>query len=122
MTRASRVTWVVAGLSMTGCAAAPAPVVVASTEPVVASAPTASEAPAPPAPEVASTTEAVRVAAGDQRAELVKAKASFEAFLVRAQGKPEYERAVEEAKERIQDIDRMLIFIGDGGTPAAPAP
>jgi hypothetical protein len=120
MTRASRVTWVLAGLSLTGCAAAPAPVVVASTEPVAASTPAASDAPAAPVSEVASTP--VRVAAGDQRAELVKAKASFEAFLVRAQGKPEYEKAVEEAKERIQDIDRMLIFIGDGGTLAAPAP
>ena len=122
MTRASRVSWVLVGLSMTGCAAAPAPMVVASTEPVVASTPTASDSPAARAPEVASTTEPVRVAAGDQRAELVKAKASFEAFLVRAQGKPEYEKAVEEAKERIQDIDRMLVFIGDGGTLAAPAP
>jgi hypothetical protein len=66
--------------------------------------------------------EPIRMPAGDQRTELVKAKASFEAFLARAQGKPEYEKAVEEAKERIQDIDRMLIFIGDGGALVTPAP
>jgi hypothetical protein len=116
--------WVLVGLSITGCAAAPAPVVVASTEPVVASAPIASESPSPAAPasEVAGTMEPIRMPACDQRAVLVKAKASFEAFLARAQGKPEYEKAVEEAKERIQDIDRMLIFIGDGGMLVTPAP
>jgi hypothetical protein len=51
----------------------------------------------------------------------VKAKASFEAFIARAGGKPEYASAVEEAKTRIEDIDRMLIFI-DGDASATPSP
>ena len=48
-----------------------------------------------------------------QRAELVKARASFQAFLARADGKPEYAAAMESAKQRIEDIDRTLIFLGE---------
>lgn len=123
MKRASRVGWTVAGLTIVGCAPI-APPVVATTEPIVASAPIApdSASPVPPGPPAVGATEARPVDAEEQRAELVKAKASFEAFLARAQGKPEYEKAVEEARERIQDIDRMLVFIGggDAGVKAPP--
>jgi hypothetical protein len=82
---------------------------------------------APPAAEATATTSTAsetrpagttsRTKQSDsveaQRAELLKARASFQAFLARADGKPDYAAAVGSAKERIEDIDRMLIFLGE---------
>lgn len=115
--------WAVAGvltaILMAGCAAAtPAPTR-ATLE--VGAGPTKPSVEAPtPAP--ASPASAVPRADDAQRAELLAAKASFEAFLARADDKPEYAAAVMRAKERVDDIDRMLVFMAGTGaaTPQAP--
>jgi len=53
--------------------------------------------------------------AGQTRcSELLKAKASFQAFVARAGAREEYAAAVERANERVEDIDRMLAFMGGG--------
>jgi hypothetical protein len=57
-----------------------------------------------------------------QRSELLKAKASFAAFIARADGKAEYVAAVDRAKQRIEDIDRILIFLDGAPAPAPTAP
>jgi len=107
---------------MMGCASSPPPSPlqpVASAPPI--SEPTRMETATPP---IATSTDTKSPAPREdtsQRAQLVKAKASFEAFIARAGAKPEYASAVEEAKTRIEDIDRMLIFL-DGDASAAPPP
>jgi hypothetical protein len=55
---------------------------------------------------------------GDEgkRAALLQARASFETFIERADGNPEYAKAVESAKLHIEEIDYTLtLFMGDGG-------
>jgi hypothetical protein len=60
--------------------------------------------------------------AGETRcSELLKAKASFQAFIAKADGRAEYTAALERAQERVGDIDRMLAFMGEGSA-AVPCP
>jgi hypothetical protein len=53
------------------------------------------------------------------RAALLDARASYRAFLERADGKAEYAGAVVRARQRIEDIDLTLIFL-DGEAKGTP--
>jgi hypothetical protein len=53
-----------------------------------------------------------------QRAALESAQASYRAFLSRAGTRPEYAEAAEDARQRIEDIDRILNFLDNGKAPA----
>ncbi len=50
-----------------------------------------------------------------------QAKQTFQSFMDKASGKPEYDGAVKKTKERMQDIDDTVTFLQAGG-PAAGAP
>jgi|HubBroStandDraft_6_1064221.scaffolds.fasta_scaffold2616547_1 hypothetical protein len=115
--RTMRAAWMLGTFWMTGCATKALPPVVANAP--RAAAPPSVEAPvSPPAPgDVPQGDDA-------KRAELLKARASFETFIARADGNPEYAAAVESAKLHIEDIDRVLTWLGDASrsTPGTPAP
>ena len=85
-----------------GTATAPAPR--AASEHNVESSPTA------PPPAVTAVLQRESADAATVAA-LKQARASFETFLERSQGNPEYAEAVTRAHERIEDIDRTLIFV-----------
>jgi tetratricopeptide (TPR) repeat protein len=51
-----------------------------------------------------------------------QAKQIFEAFMEKANGKPEYEGAVKKARERMQDMDDMVKFLELPGPDATPPP
>jgi hypothetical protein len=101
-------------LAACACASArPAPAKEASPNVVAVAPPDTREKPPSPPPLPGGPTTA------GQKAALETAKASFQAFLARAGTRPEYAEAAEEARLRIEDIDRILIFLGDGKAPSA---
>jgi hypothetical protein len=103
--------WMLGFLGILGCTTnAPRPAIASATTPAV---PRGAEA----APSPAATVDAPLLGDEAKRAELVKARTSFETFISHADGRPEYAAAVAKAKERIEDIDRILIFM-DGGAAA----
>lgn len=103
--------WMLGFLGTVGCATQATPPTVASAMPPPE--PTRAEV----APSPAATTGTPLQGGDAKRAELVKARASFEAFIARADSRPEYAAAVAKARERIEDIDCILVFM-DGGTAA----
>jgi hypothetical protein len=109
--RIGKALWLLGFLGLLGCTThAPPPAIASATTPAVPR--KAEAAPFPPA-----TAGAPLQGDETKRAELVKARTSFETFISHADGRPEYATAVAKAKERIEDIDRILIFM-DGGTAA----
>lgn len=110
---ASRAAWMVGAVAMMGCAAQASP-------PAVASGPSPAVAPeVREAPRAAAVEAAHADGVGETRcSELLKAKGSFQAFIAKADGRGEYAAAVERAQERVEDIDRMLAFMGEGGGAA----
>jgi len=111
--RTLRSAWVLGTVMITGCGAQP-PSRPAATAPQPA--PTARTEESTPATPPTSAPQ------GDDAklAELVNARASFEAFIARADGRPEYAAAVESARTRIQDIDRILVWMGHPAPPTQP--
>jgi hypothetical protein len=104
--------WLASLVSLTACASAsPAPPNAAGSPPSGASSPSPVAAPSEAAPEAALPLEVPAGNIDARRAELKKARASFEAFILHGDGRPEYADAVARAKERIADIDKMLIFL-----------
>jgi hypothetical protein len=115
--RTMRAAWMLGTVWMTGCATKAPP-------PVVASAPQAAASPSVDAPVTPGAPSDVPQGDEAKRAELLKARASFETFIARADGNPEYAAAVESAKLHIEDIDRVLTWMGDASrsTSVTPAP
>jgi hypothetical protein len=98
-------TFVVMGCG--GVSVAPRPPPTGTASLVTARAPASKEtSPAPPAMVPALSSDDAHT-----RAALLNAKDSFQAFVQRANGKPEYAAAVRDALQRITDIDRTLTFM-----------